>query len=165
IHLIAAGSARLRISRVEERWVNTVVSADPATGGSADAWISGADLSEGWTIAGTVERLRPAASDAIVVTVGNDPAVGAKAKPLTSTGGGAGPSAGAPSSVDRSTIVDLLRSRLGAGAAKAWTGAVSGAWSNPGNWADAKVPVSGDVLVFPASATRLVTTNDVPGLV
>src|SRR4029450_8746244 len=46
-----------------------------------------------------------------------------------------------------------------------WSSAAAVDWSIRGNWRDAKVPVSGDVLVFPASATRLVTTNDVPGLV
>ncbi|HEX6087685.1 MAG TPA: Ig-like domain repeat protein [Thermoanaerobaculia bacterium] len=45
---------------------------------------------------------------------------------------------------------------------RSWTGAVSDAWSEPGNWAPAGVPASVDVLVFPAGVTRTVMNNDLP---
>src|SRR5262249_58317129 len=45
---------------------------------------------------------------------------------------------------------------------KAWTGGVSGAWSNPNNWQGAVAPAPGDDLVFPASAANKTNTNDYP---
>ncbi|HYC93110.1 MAG TPA: Ig-like domain repeat protein [Thermoanaerobaculia bacterium] len=45
---------------------------------------------------------------------------------------------------------------------RSWTGAVSDAWSEPGNWSPAGVPASVDVLVFPAGVTRTVMNNDLP---
>jgi len=52
-----------------------------------------------------------------------------------------------------------------------WTGAVSDAWSDPLNWAENRVPESGpeadidrnDVLIFPESATRTTSVNDISG--
>ena len=46
-------------------------------------------------------------------------------------------------------------------AAKTWTGAVNNLWSNPGNW-QGGVPGPGDPLVFPAGASNIVNTNDLP---
>ncbi|MBV9494722.1 MAG: Ig-like domain repeat protein [Acidobacteria bacterium] len=43
-----------------------------------------------------------------------------------------------------------------------WTGAVSGDWSNPGNWNGGVVPVSGDALIFPAGSAHPVMTDDLP---
>src|SRR4051794_8785961 len=57
---------------------------------------------------------------------------------------------------------EALESRL-APAVSTWTGAVSGAWSVPGNWDVA--PVSGNDLVFPAGAANKTNTNDVASLV
>jgi hypothetical protein len=37
-------------------------------------------------------------------------------------------------------------------------------WSTPGNWSPAGPPVDGDRLTFPSTASRLVNTNDLPGL-
>jgi acetyl esterase/lipase len=45
---------------------------------------------------------------------------------------------------------------------RSWTGAVSDAWSEPGNWAPAGVPASVDALIFPAGVTRTVMNNDLP---
>ena len=45
---------------------------------------------------------------------------------------------------------------------RSWTGAVSDAWSEPGNWSPAGVPASVDLLVFPAGVTRTVMNNDLP---
>jgi autotransporter-associated beta strand protein len=52
-----------------------------------------------------------------------------------------------------------------------WTGAASELWSNPANWAENRVPESGpeadidrnDRLVFPQSATRFTSVNDIKG--
>ena len=42
-----------------------------------------------------------------------------------------------------------------------WTGAVSEAWSDPGNWAGGSpVGDSSAVLIFPTSATRFTSLND-----
>jgi hypothetical protein len=41
-----------------------------------------------------------------------------------------------------------------------WTGAAGTLWSTPGNWSGSIAPVAGDSLVFPASASNLVNTND-----
>jgi hypothetical protein len=46
-------------------------------------------------------------------------------------------------------------------AAKTWTGAVNNLWSKPGNW-QGGVPGPGDPLVFPAGASNLLNTNDLP---
>lgn len=45
-----------------------------------------------------------------------------------------------------------------------WTGSASNLWSNAGNWDPAAVPGSGDILTFPAGASNLANTNDIPGL-
>ncbi|HEX7447643.1 MAG TPA: DUF4214 domain-containing protein [Pirellulales bacterium] len=47
-----------------------------------------------------------------------------------------------------------------------WTGGspTSSNWSDPANWNLGRAPVSGDSLVFPASAQRLANTDDIPGL-
>ncbi|MGA8807207.1 MAG: Ig-like domain repeat protein, partial [Thermoanaerobaculia bacterium] len=47
-------------------------------------------------------------------------------------------------------------------AQKAWTGAVSGFWSDARNWSPQAVPNAGEVLLFPAGASRLMMTNDLP---
>jgi hypothetical protein len=48
--------------------------------------------------------------------------------------------------------------------AATWTGAVSGAWSNPLNWSPQSVPSSSEALTFPSGASNLVMTNDLaPG--
>ncbi len=50
---------------------------------------------------------------------------------------------------------------LNAGAAtRTWSGIVSGNWSFAANWAGGVVPGNGDSLVFPASVSRVATTND-----
>ncbi len=42
-----------------------------------------------------------------------------------------------------------------------WTGAgVGGGWSNPANWSNAVAPAFGDILIFPAGVTKVITTND-----
>jgi hypothetical protein len=49
------------------------------------------------------------------------------------------------------------------GAAKTWTGAGGdGRMANPLNWSSNSVPVSGDAVSFPATATLLTITNDLP---
>ncbi|MEO7677712.1 MAG: autotransporter-associated beta strand repeat-containing protein, partial [Verrucomicrobiota bacterium] len=45
---------------------------------------------------------------------------------------------------------------------RTWTGAVNSFWSEPGNWTPASAPQEGDSLVFPASATRYISQNDLP---
>ncbi|HEX3070613.1 MAG TPA: Ig-like domain repeat protein [Thermoanaerobaculia bacterium] len=50
-------------------------------------------------------------------------------------------------------------------ALKAWTGAVSGNWSNPQNWSPQTVPAAGETLVFPAGLTNNTVTNDMAGVV
>jgi hypothetical protein len=45
---------------------------------------------------------------------------------------------------------------------KAWTGAVSGFWSDSRNWNPQAVPGAGEVLLFPAGASQLTMTNDLP---
>jgi hypothetical protein len=47
---------------------------------------------------------------------------------------------------------------------KAWSGAVNGLWSEPGNWGGV-LPVNGDTLVFPPGAANKASTNDLNGLV
>jgi hypothetical protein len=44
-------------------------------------------------------------------------------------------------------------------ATKTWTGAINNLWSNPGNWAGG-VPVAGDRIAFPVSASNTTNTND-----
>ncbi|MFN3409172.1 MAG: beta strand repeat-containing protein [Limisphaerales bacterium] len=56
-----------------------------------------------------------------------------------------------------------LESYLATGNTRTWTGAgTNGLWSNPQNWAGNIAPVSGDALLFPSGAARLVNTNDLP---
>src|SRR5690242_5889745 len=48
-----------------------------------------------------------------------------------------------------------------------WNGG-SGAnnnWSDLNNWTTIGVPASGDILIFPGTASRLTNTNDIPNLV
>jgi fibronectin-binding autotransporter adhesin len=47
-------------------------------------------------------------------------------------------------------------------AIRTWSGAVSGNWSDGGNWSPAGIPASGDVLTFPAGASHQTMTNDLP---
>jgi autotransporter-associated beta strand protein len=50
-------------------------------------------------------------------------------------------------------------------ASRTWTGAGANAlWSTPGNWSPAGAPANGDTLTFSSTASRLVNTNDLPGL-
>ena len=50
-------------------------------------------------------------------------------------------------------------------ASRTWTGAGANAfWSAAANWSPAGGPVNGDSLTFPSTASRLVNTNDLPGL-
>lgn len=44
-------------------------------------------------------------------------------------------------------------------ATKTWNGSATGSWQLSSNWIPAGVPVNGDALVFPATATKLLTTN------
>jgi hypothetical protein len=48
----------------------------------------------------------------------------------------------------------------GLAAVKTWNGLGSGNWATGGNWSDGLAPEAGDDLVFPAVASRLVTTNN-----
>lgn len=47
-----------------------------------------------------------------------------------------------------------------------WTGSggEGGLWSDTGNWSPSLAPTTGDSLVFPASSSSLLTTDDIPGL-
>ncbi len=45
---------------------------------------------------------------------------------------------------------------------RTWTGAVDARWSSAGNWNPVGAPVTGDALVFPATANRVVNQNDLP---
>jgi len=48
---------------------------------------------------------------------------------------------------------------------RTWTGTGANAfWSTAGNWSPAGPPVGGDSLTFPSTASRLINTNDLPGL-
>jgi fibronectin-binding autotransporter adhesin len=49
-----------------------------------------------------------------------------------------------------------------AAAAKTWTGATSGNWSVGTNWVGGVAPVTGDNLVFPAGASNMSMTDDLP---
>jgi hypothetical protein len=93
IHLSAVRGARLTVSRVKDQWVHTVVAGDPASPQPVDAWITDGGLANGWTIAGTLERSTPTSSDALLVTVGNDPTTpfDSRTRPKTFTGGITGP--------------------------------------------------------------------------
>jgi autotransporter-associated beta strand protein len=51
--------------------------------------------------------------------------------------------------------------RISSVATKTWTGASSGNWNTSGNWAPAAVPQNGEDLVFPANASRFITTNNI----
>ncbi len=46
-------------------------------------------------------------------------------------------------------------------AVRHWTGGgVGGAWSTPGNWSNNVAPGFGDILIFPAGASKVIVTND-----
>ena len=45
-------------------------------------------------------------------------------------------------------------------ATKTWNGGSSGLWATGANWSGGTAPLAGDDLVFPAGATRFVTTNN-----
>lgn len=64
-------------------------------------------------------------------------------------------------------LLALLAVSPAVAASHTWSGAVNGLFSNPGNWSAGGVPAMGEVnlsLVFPASATRTVMTNDIGAL-
>ncbi len=44
-------------------------------------------------------------------------------------------------------------------ATKTWNGSTAGSWQIASNWIPAGVPANGDALVFPAAATKVLTTN------
>lgn len=169
IHLRAIGSARLTLSRVGDAWDRRVLSGDRSSDRTAELWISGAHLSGGWTISGTIERRDPGPDDAIVVTVGQDPSAPAPPpRPLTFTGGISGPhppfadgKVGLPPSDFRTPVAPRAP-----GDQRTWTGAQSALWSLAGNWSPAAAPTTGEVLVFgQAGQNRKTMTNDRPGLV
>lgn len=54
--------------------------------------------------------------------------------------------------------------RPASAATRTWHGNVSGYWSTGDNWGGSSVPANGDDVVFPVSASRKTTTNDLPGL-
>ncbi|HEX3071940.1 MAG TPA: hypothetical protein VHX14_25475, partial [Thermoanaerobaculia bacterium] len=62
-------------------------------------------------------------------------------------------------------VVSLLVCLPALATTKAWTGAVSGNWSNPQNWSPQTVPAAGEALVFPAGLTNNTVTNDMAGVV
>lgn len=62
----------------------------------------------------------------------------------------------------RFALVLLLSAATAGAATRTWTGAVSGLWSNPGNWAEGAVPASGDALVFPPNNSQFQCFNDLP---
>jgi hypothetical protein len=49
-------------------------------------------------------------------------------------------------------------------AAKAWTGGMSGNWSDAHNWSPQSIPAAGEALVFPLGAVNTTMTNDLSGL-
>ncbi len=55
-------------------------------------------------------------------------------------------------------LVEGLESRIALATTDVWTGTVSGDWGNASNWTQG-VPVTGDSLDFPATATTLATNN------
>lgn len=64
-------------------------------------------------------------------------------------------------------LLALLAVSPAVAASHTWSGAVNGLFSNPGNWSAGGVPAMGEAnlsLVFPASATRTVMTNDIGAL-
>lgn len=56
--------------------------------------------------------------------------------------------------------IEGLESRLVLSGTDVWTGATSGNWSVASNWQAGTVPVAGDALVFPSTATNLNTVDD-----
>ena len=50
----------------------------------------------------------------------------------------------------------------GFAASRTWEGQADGFWSNRTNWAGDLPPAPGDTVMFPASATRRTSTNDLP---
>src|SRR5689334_16778624 len=60
-------------------------------------------------------------------------------------------------------VVSLLVSIPVLAVPKAWTGAVSGNWSNPQNWSPQAVPATGEALAFPAGVPNMSMTNDLVG--
>ncbi|HVA23196.1 MAG TPA: hypothetical protein VMW62_02280, partial [Chloroflexota bacterium] len=45
-----------------------------------------------------------------------------------------------------------------------WTGSSSANWSVGANWSPASPPTNGDILIFPAGPTNILTTNDISSL-
>ena len=85
-------------------------------------------------------------------------------RPVTGTSAPLGRTRRAAASLVRilsaSLVLALLATDANA-AVRTWTGAVSGLWSNPGNWGGT-APVAGDDLVFPGGAPNATNTNDFP---
>src|SRR5262245_40877792 len=57
-------------------------------------------------------------------------------------------------------LLFILAPPLVQAAVKTWDGSASGLWNNGANWSGSTVPAAGDDLIFPASVTRLLVTND-----
>jgi len=159
IHFRVAGHARLVVATVNGRPDQTTVAGnDPDV--PADAWISGWNLTRGWTITGTIERRSPTAADDVSITVADDPAVpGAQTVPRAFTGGIAGPySAGAQAVAAASGTVPP--------GTRTWTGSNGSNWSDARNWDPQGVPQSNEQLIFgQAGQNRKDTNNNIPGLV
>ncbi|MHB1560407.1 MAG: Ig-like domain repeat protein [Isosphaeraceae bacterium] len=60
-------------------------------------------------------------------------------------------------------VIEGLESRVVLSSTDVWTGATSGNWSVASNWQAGTVPVAGDALVFPSTATNFTTVDDLAG--
>lgn len=60
-------------------------------------------------------------------------------------------------------VIEGLESRMVLSSVDVWTGGTSGNWSVASNWQAGTVPVAGDALVFPSTATNFTTVDDLAG--
>src|SRR5262249_39308043 len=62
-------------------------------------------------------------------------------------------------------LILLVSGSRAAADTKSWTGAVSGLWSEGGNWNGGVAPINGDSVVFPSGPGNFgLMTNDLSGL-
>ena len=168
IHLSVAGGARLTASRLQDSWINTVVTGVPGSSEPTDVWLGDARLSGGWTMSGTVERLAPTAADAVSIAAGDESETSQTIlRPLMTSGGAGGPYlASPPQGEGAAASRNALRFPRLTAASRTWIGSQDNLWSNPNNWNPAGVPQDNEQLVFGQDGqNRKQMINDLSSLV
>ncbi|HEY7290045.1 MAG TPA: DUF11 domain-containing protein [Vicinamibacterales bacterium] len=155
LHIFAAGNARVTVATVGDNQVGKSVTGRPQSGKPVELTLTKGRNRNGWTIAGTIERLASGnANDGVQIGLDSPDDDRWDGKLWATSAAAAGPFAFG------GVGANPLGSPRSAGRTLTWTGNVSNLWSQPANWNPAGPPAPGDNLVFPSGTGATITNND-----